>query len=87
MAAGDRINITVTGSGGHGAIPHISTDSLVAAAALVGALQSLISRETSATDSAVLSITQIHSGEDHTFTVSPALGQVTSGSTHQCLRT
>lgn len=61
MAAGDRINITVTGSGGHGAIPHISTDSLVAAAALVGALQSLISRETSATDSAVLSITQIHS--------------------------
>ena len=62
MAAGDRINIMVEGTGGHGAIPHISTDSVVATAALVGALQTLAAREVSAADSAVLSITQIHSG-------------------------
>lgn len=39
MAASDRFNITVLGRGGHAGLPHKAQDPVVAAAALVGALQ------------------------------------------------
>lgn len=42
MAASDRFNITLRGRGGHGAMPHLAADPVVAAAALVLALQTLV---------------------------------------------
>jgi metal-dependent amidase/aminoacylase/carboxypeptidase family protein len=45
MAASDRFNITVLGRGGHAGLPHKARDPVVAAAALVGALQVCRSRK------------------------------------------
>ncbi len=63
MAACDVFEITVTGRGAHGAMPHASIDAVVVAAQLVGALQSVVARTIDPLDSAVLSVTQIHAGD------------------------
>jgi len=65
MAAADRFDVTVTGRGAHGAMPHLSIDPLLAAVDMVSALQSVVSRNVDPLDSAVVSITQIHSGTTH----------------------
>lgn len=62
MASADKFEVTLQGRGGHGSMPHLSHDPVVAACALVGAWQSLVSRETDPLDSAVLSVGQITSG-------------------------
>lgn len=62
MASVDRFRIRVTGKGGHGAIPDAAVDPIVAASAIVGALQTIVSRNTSPLDSAVVSICRFHSG-------------------------
>ncbi|MGB8417836.1 amidohydrolase/hippurate hydrolase [Burkholderia sp. GAS332] len=59
----DNFEIWVTGKGCHGALPETGIDSVVVAAQLVSALQTIVSRRTSATDSAVVSVTQIHGGD------------------------
>jgi len=59
----DTFEITITGKGSHGAMPETGIDSVVVAAQLVGALQTVVSRRTRATDSAVVSVTQIHGGD------------------------
>jgi len=59
----DTFEITVTGKGAHGAMPETGIDSVVVAAQLVNALQTIVSRRTSATESAVVSVTQIHGGD------------------------
>jgi hippurate hydrolase len=65
MAAADMFDIRIRGVGGHAAIPQSAKDPVVIAAQLVGALQTLVSRNTNPMDSAVLSITQIHTGSTH----------------------
>lgn len=60
MAGALSFEITVAGRGGHAALPHLNVDPVVAAASLVGALQSLVSRETSPLGSAVLSVAMMH---------------------------
>lgn len=62
MAAADTFRIKIHGKGGHAAYPHESEDPIVAAAALITALQTLVSRNTSPFDSAVVSVTQINGG-------------------------
>lgn len=62
FAAVSIFEITVTGRGGHGALPHETRDPIVAAAQLVGALQTICSRNVPAEDSAVLSITTFNAG-------------------------
>jgi IAA-amino acid hydrolase len=62
LAASDRFEITITGKGGHAAMPHISIDPVVTACAAVTALQTLVSREISPLDSAVLSVTTMNTG-------------------------
>jgi hippurate hydrolase len=62
MAAADFFDVRITGSGAHAAMPHASRDPIVAATALVQAIQSIVARNASPFDSAVLSVTQIHSG-------------------------
>ena len=59
----DTFEIIVTGKGSHGAMPETGIDSVVVAAHLVSALQTVVSRRIRATDSAVISVTQIHGGD------------------------
>lgn len=63
LAACDSFHITVKGSGCHAALPQDGVDAILIGAELVLALQRIISREISALDSAVLSVTKFHSGE------------------------
>jgi len=62
LAAVDEFAIEVEGRGGHGASPHETADPIVAAARIIGALQSVVSREISPLDSAVVTIGSIHGG-------------------------
>jgi amidohydrolase len=61
-AASDNINIRLIGRGGHGAHPQACVDPIVAGASLVTQLQTIISRNLAATDSAVLTIGSFHAG-------------------------
>lgn len=70
MAAADKFEITLNGSGGHAALPHQSPDTLLAASELVSKLNTIISKRVSAFDSAVLTVTQVNGG--HTHNVIPA---------------
>lgn len=65
MAAADRFEIAFVGRGGHAAMPQDTPDAIAAAAALVAQLNMIVSRCVSPTDSAVLSVTQIHGGHAH----------------------
>jgi amidohydrolase len=69
MAAVDGIAITVRGRGGHGGKPHSAADPVLAAAHVVTALQSVVSREVAPVDAAVVTIGSIHGG--HAFNVIP----------------
>ena len=62
FAAVSSFEITVTGRGGHGALPHETRDPIVAAAQLVGALQTICSREVPAAERVVLSVTTFNAG-------------------------
>jgi amidohydrolase len=63
MAGAEEFKITVTGKGGHGAIPHGAVDPLLAASQIVTALQSITSRNVAPLQAAVVSVTMIHGGE------------------------
>jgi len=62
FAAMDRIAIAIEGKGGHGGIPHQTVDPIVAAAHVVTALQTIVSRETGPLDAAVVTIGTIAGG-------------------------
>jgi hippurate hydrolase len=62
MAAVDTATVTVRGKGGHGATPHECVDPVVAVVGMVGAIQTIVSRNTHALDEVVISVTQIHAG-------------------------
>ena len=73
MAAGDRWNVTFRGTGGHGgATPHLSTDVLVLQAQFIMALQTIVSRNVAAIDSAVISVGAVHGGSAGALNVMPA---------------
>lgn len=63
MAAVDRLSILVRGRGGHGGQPQRSADPVVAAAHVITALQTVVSRETSPLHSAVVTIGSVHGGD------------------------
>ncbi|MEJ2569703.1 MAG: amidohydrolase [Anaerolineales bacterium] len=69
MAGAELFEISITGKGGHGAIPHEAVDPVLAAAQVVTALQSVVSRNVDPLESAVVSVTQVQAGE--TFNVIP----------------
>jgi len=62
MASFDCFEITLSGQGTHAAMPHLGNDVLVAAAQIITAIQTVVSRNINPADPAVLSITQIHAG-------------------------
>lgn len=65
MGAADKFVIRLTGKGGHAALPQQTPDTLLAAAALVQQLNTIIGRAVPAAASAVISVTQIHGGHAH----------------------
>lgn len=65
MAGADEFTISVTGVGGHAAMPHSAVDPLLAGCAMVQALQSIVSRNTDPLAQLVVSVTQIHAGTTH----------------------
>lgn len=62
MASADLFKIIVKGKGGHGSMPHQGIDTVVAASAIVMELQSIVSREISPLDPAVVSVGAFQSG-------------------------
>lgn len=62
MACVEELEIEVTGHGGHAAMPQQCVDSVVAAAQLIVALQTVVSRALAMTDAAVISVTQLQAG-------------------------
>ena len=62
MASADSVNVTIRGMGGHGASPQSTKDPVVMAAEFITALQTIVSRETSPLDSAVVTVGSIHGG-------------------------
>lgn len=63
MASMDLFVITLRGKSVHAAMPHLGSDVIVAAGALVSSMQSVVSRSIDAREATVLSFTQIHAGE------------------------
>ncbi len=69
-AAGAFFDIDIRGTGAHGAYPHQSVDPVIIAAELVTSLQTIVSRNISPAQAAVVSVTQVHSGD--AYNVIPA---------------
>lgn len=63
MAATDGIRVTIRGRGGHAAAPHTTSDSIVASAQIITAIQSIAARNVDPLDSIVFTIGAIHGGE------------------------
>ena len=65
LANVDSVDITVRGAGGHGAYPHTTKDPVTLAALLVINLQTIVSRQVSPLDPAVITVGSIHGGTKH----------------------
>jgi len=63
MASSDRLNITIKGKASHGSTPDSGIDAIAAAAQVISALQTIVSRRVSPLDSAVVTIGTIHGGD------------------------
>ncbi len=63
MAASERFVVTLQGKGGHGASPYQTKDPVAAAAQIITALQTIVSRNVNAIDSAVVSVTAVNAGD------------------------
>jgi len=71
MAAADRIEIHIEGRGGHGAHPHIAVDPVLVAGHIITAAQSIVSRNVSPVDTAVVSLCAMHAGNLAAMSVIP----------------
>jgi hippurate hydrolase len=63
MAAADRFTITIEGKGGHAARPHDGVDTVVVAAHVITALQTIASRNVDPLESAVVSVCSVKAGD------------------------
>jgi len=77
LANVDSVDITVPGIGGHGAYPHTTKDPIVLASAIVMKLQTLVSRESSPLDPAVVTVGSFHAGYKHNIISDEAKLQLT----------
>ncbi len=63
MAGGEMFRIVVIGKGGHGAVPHLAIDPILAAAQVVSSIQGIVARNVSPLQTAVISVCSIHGGD------------------------
>ncbi len=73
LANVDSVDIRVKGVGGHGAYPHTTKDPIVLASRIVGALQTLVSRELDPQDPAVVTVGSFQAGSKHNIISDEAL--------------
>jgi amidohydrolase len=74
MAGADFFSITLTGRGGHGAMPHQAIDPVAAAAQIITAMQTIVSRNLSPLESAVVTVTRVRAGE--AYNVIPQIAEM-----------
>jgi hippurate hydrolase len=65
MAGADQIEIAVTGAGGHASMPHHAADPIPVACEIVGAIQTMVTRQFDAHDPVVVTIAKITAGSAH----------------------
>jgi len=75
MAAAEKWTCTVRGKGGHGALPHQAVDPIVATAQIVTTLQTVVSRNVSPLETAVVTVGAVHGGD--AFNVIPTHVELT----------
>ncbi|MCA0922495.1 M20 aminoacylase family protein [Pseudooceanicola nanhaiensis] len=75
MGSVDEVKITITGKGGHAAMPNLAIDPMPVAAALLQGAQTITSRNMDPMDSAVVSLCTIHAG--NAFNVIPQAVEMT----------
>ncbi len=63
MASSENITITLEGKGGHGAMPHVAIDPVVAGASIVMALQTIVSRNVAPLQMSVITVGSLQAGE------------------------
>ena len=71
MAATDEIVITVRGTGGHAAMPHLTVDPVVITAQVISALQTIASRNANPLDAIVISVCSMETSQTGVFNVIP----------------
>jgi hippurate hydrolase len=76
MASSDRMRITIHGHGGHASAPERTVDPIVVGAALIQSLQSVVSRNTSPLDAAVVTVGSFLAGQAETYNVIPDTAQL-----------
>ncbi|RXZ66268.1 amidohydrolase [Pelagerythrobacter rhizovicinus] len=77
LANVDSVDIVIPGIGGHGAYPHTTKDPVVLASAIVMKLQTLVSRESSPLDPAVVTVGSFRAGAKHNIISDEAKLQLT----------
>ncbi len=75
LAGAELFTVKLEGKGGHGASPHLTVDPVVAAAQIINTLQTIVSRNVAPLQSAVISVTTVHSGT--AFNVIPQTAELT----------
>jgi len=63
MGSSNEFKITITGKGGHAALPHMGIDPVPIACQIVQGFQTIVSRNRKPVDAGVISVTMIHAGE------------------------
>ena len=63
MASSENITITLEGKGGHGAMPHLAIDPVVAGASIVMALQTIVSRNVAPLQMSVITVGSLQAGD------------------------
>jgi hippurate hydrolase len=74
MASSDRFHVRINGKGGHGAMPHLARDPVVAAAAVVTCLQTIVSRHVKPGELGVVTVGKIAAGTS--YNVIPATAEL-----------
>jgi hippurate hydrolase len=87
LASTDSVDVTLYGTGGHGAWPHTTKDPVVMAAQFILALQTIVSREVNPFDPAVVTVGSIHAGTKHNIISDRAHLQLTVRSYEPEVRT
>lgn len=77
LANVDSVDVTFFGRGGHGAYPHKTVDPIVMASRFVTALQTIVARENSPLDPAVVTVGSFHAGLKHNIIPDEARLQLT----------
>jgi hippurate hydrolase len=78
MASSDYATIRLTGVGGHGAMPHRAADPIVAAASIVMALQTVVSRNVDPLHTAVVTVGALHAGQANNVIPAEAVLELTA---------